>query len=623
MSSVTGTLQAFLDTYVTSPSIVSEFVASPTGAHTPAVQTRANVSAKLDSPSPSQIMEHDSPTPMRKYVHQSNWRSLRVPSRTGSSPPRVSPLRLTSNPSLAKSQKSTDGLSHAVKIFDDNPFLEKVKSASQSAFVSRLKRDPAVFGPLRALNQYLQDSSSDASSVHPDSQPLKDAGLLTVGAASRPRGCSTGTQDTSSSGDQDDPVRGSFDFTGEYRALNENATRQSFVNELERFGLDVGGESFRIENYLPECGVSAASGITGVGSTVALTEDVQRIKSKREPVKRNSYGLIENFRFGTSPQVKLSTIKQPSESTDANLTSSTSSPPKEPLPIPRGAPHSAGTARFKENGGNVSRFSISTISSVGRVVDTGIAGADFVNIFDREFGAMLDARDRSISSNNLDCFDISGEQQLLHFRRPSHARISSFASEFSQEKRFQGLEQKSSGLKLSLDFRSSSRDLSSGLATDQDKALTTNDRSHRVTGHITRPQVQYSKDSLLDTTYHLSSKDSILNSLPEVNEDSVFQSRPREARETSFAIRSFLQTSEDYSPEYKAAASPLTTKTKRYGRGERLYCSMLGLGQQSSQATEEEVVDIEKYLLRADFDDSIDGKNLYALERQRLIPSSR
>lgn len=623
VSSVTGTLQAFLDTYAPSPSIVSEFVASPTDAHTPSVQIQANLSAKLDSPSPSQIMEHDSPTPMCKYIHQPNSRSLRVPSRTESSPPKVSPLRLASNPTLAKSQKGTGVPKLTGKIFDDNPFLEKVKSASQSAFVSRLKRDSAVFGPSRTLNQYLQDSSSDASSIPPDSEPSEEARLLAVSAASRPRGCSTGTQNTASSGDQDDPIRGSFDFTAEYRALNENATRQSFVDELERFGLDAGGESFRIENHLPECRVSGASGLTGSGSTVVPTEDVPRMEAKREAIKRNSYGFIENFKFGISPQLKSSTIKQPSVSLDANLTPSTSSPPKEPLPIPRGAPYSAGSACLKENSGNVSNFSISTISSVGRVVETGTAGADFVNVFDREFGAMLDARDRSISSNNLGSFDISREQQLLHFRRPSHARISSFASELSQERRFPGLKQKSSGLKLSSEVRRSPGGLSSGLATDYEKALATDNQFHPVASHVTRPQMKHSSDSLLDSTYHLSNMDSILNSLPEIDQDSVFQSGPKEAREASFAIKSILQPSEDDPPEYKASVSPLSTKTMSYGIGERLDLSKLGEGRQSSQATEEEVADIEQYLLRADFEESIDGKNPYALERQTLILSSR
>lgn len=604
VSTVTGTLQAFLDTYATSPS-ASNFSTSPTKiTQTPHLPVPANLSAKLDSPSPSQIsdLEHDSPTPMRKYAHHPYSRSLRAPTRTESSPPRVSPLRLALGNSLAKSQKSTMAGEGAgtQKIFDDNPFLESKKSSPRNAFAARLAKDASTFGPSLALNEYRKDSNSDACPAYTSSQP--SAALSAADDPARLRGCSTTTQDTAST-DPDDQIRGSFDFTGEYRALNENGTRQSFVNELERFGLDAGGESFRIENHLPECERSRDG---DAPSEVAIPGgDLSQSSASHPPVKRNAYGFIENFKFGTSPSAQSGTMPT---TLDANLTSSLSSPPREPLPVPKGSPYSR-SSRFRENGGNVSRFSISTMSSLGVVVDTGIAGADFVNVFDREFGAMLQERDRSISSDNFGShvsLNVSAGQQHLHLRRPSHARISSFASDASQqERRFESFTQIPRRQR-------SSPDIKSGTARQQgDPTVVVDKKDSRTDLIAARPLIKYSKDSLLDSSYHLSSKDSLLNSLSEITEDSVFQSGSRQTREDSFIIKPILGPLSDGPSESRVAASPLAAKTR--GTVGRKFIGITPSAQRTkpTDLADDDAADIEKYLLRADVEESVDGEYPY------------
>ncbi|GHJ83734.1 hypothetical protein NliqN6_0136 [Naganishia liquefaciens] len=606
VSNMTGTLQAFLDAYATSPSVVSDSMGSPTkGTDSLHVHGQANVSTKLDSPSPSQIMEHDSPTPMRKYAHRSFDKSLRRPPQEKSSQPKVSPLRLALH-GLEQTQKGPGAPIASEKIFDDNPFLEKVKSASQSEFISRLKRDSAVFGASRALNKYLQGSGSEAPSICPISRATEVTELLAGGSAGRLRGSSTGTQDTASAEDQEDAVRGSFDFTGEYRALNENGTRQSFVDELERFGLDVGGESFRIENFSPNC---SASGYVPRMDTVTgnvSQEDVARFNRGLQPVKRNSYGFIENFKFGNPPQVHSTMEKQPAISLDTEHSSCTSSPPKEPLPVPRADSYSAADAPFKQNSGNISRFSMSTISSVGRVIDTGIAGADFVNVFDRDFGAMVN---RSVSANFLDSIDTAEDQRRSHFRRPSHARISSIASDISQERGISKLVQKHSKLVLLPAVRSKPEGQSIVLTANDRASSAIDTHCKAIASQIAQVPNKYSEDSLLDTTRNLSSKDSILNSLNEVTEDSVFQSGPRQQRGSSFVIKSIMQTSREDQLQHRHPESPLDIKNRSNNKREILGKANLGLPQSAMRDDGEESADIVQYLLRADVEESIDSEN--------------
>jgi hypothetical protein len=366
---------------------------------------------------------------------------------------------------------------------------------------------------------------------------------------------------------------------------------------LERFGLDAGGESFRIENFLPEC---ERSGDVAAPSEVAnLSGDLSQSTASRQPAKRNAYGFIENFKFGTSPSGQSATIKA---KFDANLTTSSSSPPREPLPIPKGSLYSP----FRENGGNVSRFSISTMSSLGHVVDTGIAGADFVNVFERDFGALLQSRDKSISSDNFGShvsWNVSGEHQHVRRRRPSHARISSFASDASQkERRFESFSQIHRRQK-------SSPDIKSGTGRRQGDPTVVGDKQDSRTDSIAaRPQIKPSKDSLLDSSYHLSTKDSILNSLPEITEDSVFQSGSRQAREDSFVIKPILEALGDDQSESKIALSPLAART-RPNVGSKLFAITQSAGSaKTTSGADEDAADIEKYLLRADVEESVDGE---------------
>jgi hypothetical protein len=141
-----------------------------------------------------------------------------------------------------------------------------------------------------------------------------------------------------------DAPRESFDFTGEYKQLIENGCRQSFLVELDRLGLVT-------EDSTPE-----------------IEQPSRAVQIAPQPSLGKRSSLNKNFRFG------------------------------KPAPAPeiQKVPSSglAFKARSSQHLPDDSVFSIASMSSLGKVVDTGISG-DFVNVFEREFAAKMGRPSRS------------------------------------------------------------------------------------------------------------------------------------------------------------------------------------------------------------------------------------
>lgn len=573
-----------------------------------------NLSTRLASPSSSNIMEQDSPTPLRKYAHHPYSRSLKPGSRIGGSPVKVSPLRLALGNSVAKVQQSdTIGNTSCPKIFDDNPFLASLKSTALQSPVHSGKVDLQLktFDP-----RSMGDAMSDAGSVYSDApcnnaSNAKSTTLLPLSASFRTRGCSTNTEATVSSTDPDDQLRESFDFTGEYRALNENGTRQSFVDELGRIGLSVGEASFEIGNFASGSDGGSAVKRKAMGGMLEGTS----FSNAGGVARRNSYGFNKNFKFG-SPLAAPARM----ERSDSN-NAMPHSPPRDPLPVPEGSPRFKGRFRFKQNGPEDSMFSIASMSSVGPVVDTGIAGTNFINIFDREFGAAVIPRNRSNSSVNRQSStasaDTAGDNQRPHLRKPSHARVPSFMSITSGNGNARSVKNvHHTRQESSLDSVKSVIRYLGRPTVDGERMFETDNRAHQlyriegspVKNSHNRPAID-SKASLLDNSRRI--QDSILNSLPEITEDSIFHSGKAKPKSSHFAIKSIDTLARVVNVSSTVASvSPLALKTKKSSRISPARMDSLEYHRRLPDSPYQELADIEKYLLQTHTEDTSAGKQL-------------
>ncbi|KAJ9102997.1 hypothetical protein QFC19_004555 [Naganishia cerealis] len=607
VSNMTGSLQALVAAYSASRSTLNdtgECAIDEAGSNDDSKTGRNLVTQRLDSPSSSHIMEHDSPTPMRKYGHNCHDRgsTLRMP-RLAVSPLRISPLRLALGNSTVKSQQERHPLKEtgnhpSRRIFEDNPFLTSKKASMAPAPPPTLSKE---LGPRLRHSTVSSISSSDAE----DESPL--AGRISISANNlglpplpaslmRHSRTSKDTDETVSSLDRDALARGSFDFTEEYRALNENGSRQSFVDELERLGLSSGEDSFHVENTVS---------IPCLEPELRLPVDCDRSfcgRKTREPfghARRNSYGFNKNFKFGVTKKVSSSTANSGSSNSMTQTTLGVMcSPPKEPLPIPQFSLGSNNRFRFRQNGPEDSMFSIATMSSVGPVVDTGIAGNDFINVFDREFGAVLAARDRSFNSHprSSNTSIDSSSNVPVHLRRPSHARILSFASVTSRSGSFQhpahdiGHHRHQSSLDSNLSILRKiglpNIDNDRMFETDNRKKLYSIQGSPAASTAPCNPVTKPSKDSILDSSRHLTARDSILDS----TEDSIFHSGIRKGQSSTFVIKSMRPLSHiSDAAEPKASISPLVVKIQN--RNDNLEDSLLDSRAREPEKPEEEIVE--------------------------------
>lgn len=621
VSRATGTLQDLINDYPASPSTMDEPSQDESCNQVDAMMH--NLSVKLASPSPSNILEQDSPTPLRKYMHHPYSRSSKSGSKYGGSPVKVSPLRLALGNNAAKGRSDTTDSARAGKIFDDNPFLSAERSTSIRSPVpdhksdSQLKTsDPTPIADTISKNA-APVCSDEARSKHECFVPQVNT-LLPMPVSLRARGCSTNTQATASSTDQDDQIRESFDFTGEYRALNENGTRQSFVDELGRFGLSVGEASFELGNFA--LGSEEGSGVKD-GSTGQKSGDRPRDSALPGVIKRNSYGFNKDFMFGSSHTVQPTTAKGATGRFKLDKTESPHSPPRDPLPVPQGSPQFKGRFRFKQIEPEDSMFSIASMSSVGSVVDTGIAGKNFFNIFDREFGAALNGgRDISISSTILGSSTQSRNAALdhsrSHFRKLSHARMPSSASITSRNSNSRTdarhrREESSLGSNPSV-IRYTGRS-----TVDSDRMLETDNRAHqlyRIEGSPVQPKskralVTHAKNSLLDSSRHISTEDNISNSLPEITEDSIFHFGPGKLKSTHFAIKSIdTLASVTNVSDAVASVSPLALKGKKSSRRSPARMDSLEYHKRHSKDSHQDVANIDQYLVLSNVEETIAGK---------------
>lgn len=312
-------------------------------AHTPsslAAETPIKIAA-MASPSESQYLETESPTPLRRgtnpllHLQKSNA-TLRPPS----SPLKISPLRLAMHNNIHRRQfqEATAGDGAPREYFASSNDGQEVMDDSDSEYEDEESPDlpkTTVTEPTPRAGMSLPNMPHPIThgSQPLDLPPLDLNDIQTLTKGSMVSSVSTLTPS------EDGIPRSSFDFTGEYAQLNENGCRQSFLEEMDRVGLlDISAD---------------------------LTQVTVKEKSPPASKVNKRCSLNRDFKFGKAPPPPM----PPSNTEAAHATR-----------------RDMGTSfqfRTSKHMQDESVFSIASMSSLGRVVDTGIA-ANFVNIFERE-----------------------------------------------------------------------------------------------------------------------------------------------------------------------------------------------------------------------------------------------
>lgn len=293
------------------------------------------------SPSESQFLESESPTPLSRNSQMLGATRSAGTMRTKISPIKISPLRLALHNNLNK--RYTPDRKAPAKNWNVRGDEETIGMPSRTDFDEE---------------ELVQDSDSDIDTgdrqvpqtfvTEPTPRGAASTGFGTMKRSDLPpvqtdfdRVVAKGSLVSSLASltpVDDDAPRESFDFTGEFAQLNENGCRQSFLAELDRLGL-----------VIDETDIDR-----GVDTSAPADE-------KPTHAKRSS--LNRNFKFGRSA-------------------------PSAPKDGPKGIPV-AGipfVPRHSQLLPDDSLFSFTSMSSIGRVVNTGISG-NFVNVFEREFAA--------------------------------------------------------------------------------------------------------------------------------------------------------------------------------------------------------------------------------------------
>jgi hypothetical protein len=295
------------------------------------------------SPSESQYLDSESPTPMSR----NSTALLATKKSTGtvrqkSSPLRVSPLRLALHNNLNKRTGIYGGTSGSSDV--EETVGMPLRSDHDEELLS--DEDSDVGGDVNLPQTIVTEPTPRAIANGSAFAYNKYAGLprLDTELERAPaKGSVASFASTLSSADDTDAPRGSFDFTGEYAQLNENGCRMSFLEELDRIGLVTEIESSGSTEGLP-----------------ALDRKASQVTLK----KRSS--LNREFKFGRPLPSYESAQKPECDSQNGHLFK----------------------ARNSTHLPDQSVFSIASMSSLGKVVDTGIAG-NFTNVFEREFAANL------------------------------------------------------------------------------------------------------------------------------------------------------------------------------------------------------------------------------------------
>ena len=312
MSNVTDDLQL----------LVANFASYTPSSMMTATPTRGNT---MISPSESQYLETESPTPLNRNSSQMlaarKSTSLQKPR---ASPVKISPLRLAlynnHNKRTASHNQSDDS-------------IENSNSTSEDGTDHPHDLQTIVTEPTPRANNIAVFTQKYSALP----------GLQTQPSAIVSKGSHASSLESLTPLDGDAP-RESFDFTGEYKQLIENGCRQSFLAELDRLGLVT-------EDGNPE-----------------IEQPFRPVENAPHPTIGKRSSLNRDFRFG------------------------------KPAPAPeiQKVPSSglAFKARSSQHLPDDSVFSIASMSSLGKVVDTGISG-DFVNVFEREFAAKMERPSRS------------------------------------------------------------------------------------------------------------------------------------------------------------------------------------------------------------------------------------
>lgn len=340
-------------------SLVANFPGStPSSTTTPTPSKQV----MMASPSVSEYLESDSPTPLSRHSsgQTAHRASMYVANRPRTSPVRVSPLRLAINNSLTKKYGSSASpmTTQSQASAPGKVAIGEQSSGSAGAYHQKSVASADLSDDL-AHNNILQTMVTEPTPRNQTTAEIVESreNLPRLDVNSNQavaKGSVASTVSTLSPSD-DDVHRSSFDFTGEYAQLNENGSRMSFLEELDKFG---------IADALP-----ATRPPSGEEKTL------EHKASDATITKRCS--LNREFKFG---------MPYPPEEPAQNVTASS------------GGSGIVFQPRESNHITDESVFSIASISSLGRIVDTGIGG-NFVNVFERDFlsglrksGSTMDAR---------------------------------------------------------------------------------------------------------------------------------------------------------------------------------------------------------------------------------------
>ncbi len=311
-------------------------------------------------------MSGDSPTPLR---NRRSSNRLKPGRQVSLSSLHISPLRLGLHPNSLLLRPSGE----KTRKTDNNPFvITPLKSARQRGdeetvdMRSRSGTNPFVTykhltrseTSRQEASENLEVSSSSEDEADSPREPLTRLPKLALDIGPSIDRVSLLSVLPGSTSPEEEHPRSSFDFTGEFNMLSEEGNRQSFVEQMAKFGL-----------------INPADNSTSSDTTVTEPSHQRQqssgssIFTKPSPFRGR---LNPGFQFGSSRSTLLM-----SPPVHGNLG-------KPPPPTAFNKPvvgYGPAAARHQPN---PSVFSFGSISSVGDIVSTGIAGSKFKSVYEPE-----------------------------------------------------------------------------------------------------------------------------------------------------------------------------------------------------------------------------------------------
>ena len=191
----------------------------------------------------------------------------------------------------------------------------------------------------------------------------------------------------------DGECRQSFDFSGEYDALNQLVPRRSFLDQLDLYGLyhEPGDES--TSPLPPNIGESMDSTTLDIMQFEDVLNDVTiqtASPARRSPARTLTEAIQRSPPFMGSPAFQQQITYPKHAPVPAGDAPSMTLPPRASLPA---APLHISRRHRRD----ASAISIMTMSSIGDVIDTGIAG-DYTNHFKANFAEAITANEEQRNS---------------------------------------------------------------------------------------------------------------------------------------------------------------------------------------------------------------------------------